>query len=472
VAGRRKPTSTSNFGVSRRESHDASDFYARFTPPDLADPHDVDIEHDKAIDDIFAGDSRDMAKVPDRSVALVVTSPPYFAGKEYEQALGEGHVPGTYLDYLQMLTDVFAECARTLEPGGRIAVNVANLGRKPYRSLSADVIDILQNRLRLLLRGEILWQKARGSAGNCAWGSFQKPANPVVRDLTERVVVASKGRFDRAVDPGTRAKLGLPSVASMSRDEFMEATTDVWELLPERATRVGHPAPFPVDLPVRLIHLYTYYDDLVLDPFMGSGSTAVAAVRTGRHFVGYDTDPAYVTRALERVADERTRDTAGEQRFVVPAVRPRDAADVGVDRVTRALRDGLGAKDVAEALLRDAGFTDVESPAKVAAGVEVAFRAVDAQGRAWLFDVWGGFTTSRPGLSRTDVLWRALGKASVVHELAPDARLVLLTTDLPARNSAGAQALRTMTGPDKAVAGIFDLASPADRARLRSFRDS
>src|SRR5262249_43362081 len=158
----------------------------------------------------------------------------YFAGKEYEQALGEGHVPGTYLDYLQMLTDVFAECARTLEPGGRIAVNVANLGRRPYRSLSADVVDILQNRLRLLLRGEILWQTARGSAGNCAWGAFQRPGNPVLRDLTERVVVASKGRFDRAIEPSKRARRGLPSVGSMSRDEFMEATTDVWEFLPER----------------------------------------------------------------------------------------------------------------------------------------------------------------------------------------------------------------------------------------------
>ena len=245
MAGRRKPTSTSNFGVSRRESHDASDFYARFTPPELADPDDTEIEPDKAIDDVFVGDSRDMAKVPDRSVALVVTSPPYFAGKEYEQALGEGHVPGTYLDYLQMLTDVFAECARTLEPGGRIAVNVANLGRRPYRSLSADVIDILQNRLRLLLRGEILWQKARGSAGNCAWGSFQKPANPVVRDLTERVVVASKGRFDRVIEAPKRAKRGLPSVGSMSRDEFMEATTDVWEFLPERATRCRTPGAVP-----------------------------------------------------------------------------------------------------------------------------------------------------------------------------------------------------------------------------------
>src|SRR5690348_6365661 len=107
----------------------------------------------------------------------------------------------------------------------------------------------------------------------------------------------------------------------MSRDEFMEATTDVWEFLPERATRVGHPAPFPVELPVRLIHLYTYYDDLVLDPFMGSGSTAVAAVRTGRHFVGYDTDPAYVERALARVADERSRSGDRGLAFTVPAVR-------------------------------------------------------------------------------------------------------------------------------------------------------
>ncbi len=479
MAGRRKPTSTSNFGVSRRENHDARDFYARFTPPELADPDDVEIEPNQAIDDVFVGDSRDMAKVPDRSVALVVTSPPYFAGKEYEQALGEGHVPGTYLDYLQMLTDVFAECTRTLEPGGRIAVNVANLGRRPYRSLSADVIDILQNRLRLLLRGEILWQKARGSAGNCAWGSFQKPGNPVVRDLTERVVIASKGRFDRVIEAPKRARRGLPSVGSMSRDEFMEATTDVWEFLPERATRVGHPAPFPVELPVRLIHLYTYYDDLVLDPFMGSGSTAVAAVRTGRHFVGYDTDPAYVAGALARVAEERERGSSGAPAFSVPAVKASSTARAtatetesgpvgGTDAASDALRDGLAAKDVAESLLRDCGFAAIDNPAKLASGVQTAFRGVDAHGNTWLFDVWGGFSTSRPGLSRTDVLWRALGKAAVVHELEPDVALVLLVTDTPSKGSAGAQALRVMTGPGKAITAVVNLGSPEDRARLRA----
>jgi DNA modification methylase len=175
---------------------------------------------------------------------------------------------------------VFIECVRTLEPGGRIAVNVANLGRRPYRSLSADVIGILQDDLRLLLRGEIIWVKQRGSSGSCAWGSFQRPGNPVLRDLTERVIVASKGRFDRAVPAKHRARGGLPSEGSMTREDFMENTLDVWEIPAESATRVGHPAPFPVELPARLIELYTYRGDLVLDPFAGSGTAAVAAIRT------------------------------------------------------------------------------------------------------------------------------------------------------------------------------------------------
>ena len=133
----------------------------------------------RALDKLIVGDARHMDEVPDSSVALVVTSPPYFAGKEYEESLGEQGVPATYLEYLDLLREVFAECVRKLEPGGRIAVNVANLGRRPYRSLSADVIGILQDDLRLLLRGEIIWLKQRGSSGSCAWGSFQRPGNPV-----------------------------------------------------------------------------------------------------------------------------------------------------------------------------------------------------------------------------------------------------------------------------------------------------
>src|SRR5687768_8651639 len=174
---KRKPTSTSNFGVSRRESHDASAFYARFTVPETSSDKKVQVNPADVLDRIYCADARHMTEIADNSVALVVTSPPYFAGKEYEEALGEGHVPADYVDYLEMLHDVFAECVRVLEPGGRIAVNVANLGRRPYRSLASDVIAILQDRLGLLLRGEIVWQKGQGAAGSCAWGSFQSAAN-------------------------------------------------------------------------------------------------------------------------------------------------------------------------------------------------------------------------------------------------------------------------------------------------------
>ena len=158
---------------------------------------------------------------------------------------------------------------RKLEPGGRIAVNVANLGRKPYRSLSADVIRILQDDLGLLLRGELIWQKGEGASGSCAWGSFRSAANPVLRDLTERVVVASKGRFDRARSVKQRAAEGLPHESTLMTDDFMALTLDVWSIPPESARRVGHPAPFPVELPEQLIRLYTFADDLVLDPVHG-----------------------------------------------------------------------------------------------------------------------------------------------------------------------------------------------------------
>ncbi|MGH8997198.1 MAG: DNA-methyltransferase, partial [Acidimicrobiales bacterium] len=262
----------------------------------MAEP--FDLEHP-----LVCGDSRSMA-LPERSVALVVTSPPYFAGKAYEEALGHGTIPASYAEYLQLLSDVFRECLRVLEPGGRIAVNVANLGRKPYRSLSADVMRILDDDLGMLLRGEVLWRKAEGAAGSCAWGSYRSPANPVLRDVSERVIVASKGRFDRAVGIEDRRAAGRPHVATISTDEFLDATLDVWSIRPESARRVHHPAPFPVELPQRLIELYTFKDDLVLDPFLGSGTTAVAAVRTGRRYAGYDTDPGYVGLAELRVKEE------------------------------------------------------------------------------------------------------------------------------------------------------------------------
>ncbi len=391
-------------------------------------------------------------------MALVVTSPPYFAGKAYETELDAEHVPATYVDYLEMLREVFAECVRTLEPGGRIAVNVANLGRRPYRSLAADVTSILQDDLRLLLRGEIIWVKQRGASGSCAWGSFQRAANPVLRDLTERVVVASKGRFDRAVPQAERERRGLPAVSTMFRDEFMESTLDLWEIAPESARRVGHPAPFPVALPERLIHLFTYEGDLVLDPFLGSGSTAVAAVRAGRHYVGYDTDADYVERAEARIAQERgaprsprprvpasASDTAGASSADVPAgAASTGALDDPVDPVELATSEGTAAKDLALQLLSEAGFSQVRSPAKHH-GIEFAADVVDAAGRPMLVSISGSFATAGSGLRRGDVLWRELGRAGAVASLGASGsepvRVLLLSTDAPGATSTGGRAL-------------------------------
>jgi DNA modification methylase len=467
-------TSTSNFGVGRREGHDASGFYRRFPLPVLSSDDELVDRYDLADDGCFVGDARLMDdRVKDGSVALVVTSPPYFAGKAYEEALGEGHIPASYEDYLQLLYDVFATCVRKLEPGGRIAVNVANLGRKPYRSLSADVTEILME-LGLLLRGEVIWRKADGAGGNCAWGSFRSPSNPVLRDLTERVIIASKGRFDRAKTPETRRLGGYPHEPHLlTSDEFMEATLDVWDIPPESAKRVNHPAPFPVELPERLIKLYTYKDDLILDPFLGSGSTLVAAARTSRRGAGYDMDPDYVAIARARVREELALlDGAAQvverpkrgRRVTAPASAPVDE-----DFQSRASREGKAAQALAEARLREAGFQNILKNQRVKPlGVTVNFTAQDDNNDTWYFDVSGAFTTTRGGLLRTDTVWKTLGRANVLRRNNVE-RIVFLTSHLPKPGSEGYQALKA-AGPD-AFFDAIEMLSGAGMSRLERYAE-
>jgi site-specific DNA-methyltransferase (adenine-specific) len=337
--------------------------------------------------------------------------------------------------------------------------------------LSADVIGILQDDLRLLLRGEIIWLKQRGSSGSCAWGSFQRPGNPVLRDLTERVVVASKGRFDRAVPARRRARDHLPSEASMTREDFMENTLDVWEIPAESATRVGHPAPFPIELPARLIELYTYRGDLVLDPFAGSGSAAVAAVRSGRHYVGYDLDQSYVRLAEQRVGAERLRleeaATPGAPSWQVclPSAPVPAATNGGAQAA--AIREGKPAREIARAVLEAAGFSDIDEGLRRPGGVEIDFAGRDSGGTLWFFQVPGAFTTHRAGLKRTDVLWKTLAKAAVLRELGTTP-LVVLAAGTPAPAMAGAGALKYLTGPGKPIHSVIDLLTPAGLGRLRS----
>lgn len=226
-----------------------------------------------------------MEQLPDGCVALMVTSPPYNVGKDYDGDLSLD-------DYLGLLERVFTETYRVIESGGRVAVNVANLGRKPYLALNHHVAGLLSD-IGFLLRGEIIWQKAKAAGGSCAWGSWQSAKNPTLRDLHEYVIVACKESY-------RRLRSGEDTI---ERDEFLDATVSVWNIQPESAKRVGHPAPFPVELPRRLIELYTFAGDVVLDPFMGAGSTAIAAVNSGRHYVGYETANEYVSLAEARIAE-------------------------------------------------------------------------------------------------------------------------------------------------------------------------
>jgi site-specific DNA-methyltransferase (adenine-specific) len=283
----------------------------------------------------------------------------------------------------------------------------------------------------------------------------------VLRDVTERVVVASKGRFDRALPVRERQRRGLPFKSTLRAEDFLALTLDVWSIPPESARRVGHPAPFPVELPEQLIRLYTFEDDLVLDPFMGSGSALVAAARLGRRYVGYDLDPAYVALARERVAAALAERPAS-------GALPDGGARRGVEE------DGASASRLAERALGEAGFTIVGRDQRVrGAGVVVAFGAVDAEERPWLFDVPGPFTTYRGGLQRADVTWRALGRAAAVGGVRrTDAAgavgpLVLLTTDLPRRGSEPDTALRA-AGPE-VVFDVVDVLSARGRDRLARY---
>ncbi len=491
-------TRTKAFGTSKREGHDANLFYNRFEKLDLPTPEGEPLPRQR-IDYIWRGDARDMdasvaadpsGKVlPDNSVALVVTSPPYFAGKEYELAMGQGGVPGSYLEHLDMLKAVFRECYRKLEPGGRIAVNVANLGRKPYRSLSADVIGILQD-LDYLLRGEIIWVKAEAPSGSCAWGSFQKASNPVLRDVTERIIVASKASFARVMNVKDRKERNRPFASTMTRDAFMSYTTDVWEFPPESAQRVGHPAPFPVELPRRLINLFTYEGDLVLDPFIGVGTTAIAALETQRGYAGFDLVQEYVDIAQRRIRETETRPETADQ-LDVPGMRiqfkqtdvngtiadfqqraTQQQTDVNgaiADFQQRATHQGTMARKLGKELLTTCGFEILQSDLKLQSiGVEVNVKARSKNDAIYYFDISGAFTGIRPGLKRTDTLWKALGKASVLHLLPSEKRLpyILLTTDKPQGDSAGDKALRMAMGEGKPICDVFEMKNISDCQRL------
>lgn len=279
---KRNGTKTSAFGSPGRFGHDSTQFYASRLYKDLKQAKQVSYEENplptSAENVIFCKSSELMAELPDKCIHLMVTSPPYNVGKAYDQDL-------TLDEYRSLIKRVMKEVYRVLVPGGRVCFNIANVGRKPYIPLDAYITeDILS--VGFLMRGQIIWDKASSASGSTAWGTWKSPGNPTLRDIHEYILIFSKDTYSRTRFEDRRS--------TITGEEFLTFTKSVWRFSAESARKVGHPAPFPVELPRRCIELYTYSKEVVLDPFMGSGATAIAALATNRRYVGYDIDPKYV----------------------------------------------------------------------------------------------------------------------------------------------------------------------------------
>jgi DNA modification methylase len=285
---KRKKTATSEFGTRGRVSHDSSKFYESRLydglEPGISNTQVQNALPDEFKNHLFCKSSQDMSELPDSCIHLMVTSPPYNARKEYDQDLN-------LEEYLALLMQVWVETFRVLVPGGRACINIANLGRKPYLPLHGYIIQQMLE-VGFLMRGEIIWDKGASASASTAWGSWLSASNPVLRDVHEYILVFSKRAYKRQVGENRN---------TITREEFLEYTKSVWNFPAVSARKIGHPAPFPEELPYRLIQLYTFAGDIVLDPFVGSGSSCLAAVNSQRIFVGYDTNQEYITLAKQRL---------------------------------------------------------------------------------------------------------------------------------------------------------------------------
>ena len=226
-----------------------------------------------------------MSDIPDESIHLVVTSPPYNVGMEYEEVR-------PHKEYMQWLESIFREIYYKLVKGGRVCINVASIGRKPRVPLHFYVMQEMLD-MGYLLRGEIIWNKGESVGTSTAWGSWQSASNPVLRDTHEYILVFSKDQYVRDENMD-----GQPTI---NKRDFLTCTKSVWEFPTVSAKRIGHPAPFPEELPRRLIQLYSFQDDTILDPFCGSGTTCVVAQQLNRFYVGYDSEPRYIELSEERL---------------------------------------------------------------------------------------------------------------------------------------------------------------------------
>jgi len=294
----KKGTTTSSFGTNGRINHDSTKFYDSKLYSELRQAEIVEKSENEFpkefINKIILGSAENMQELPDSSVHLMITSPPYNVSKIYDKDL-------SLKEYLALLKKSFEETYRVLVNGGRACINLANLGRKPYIPLS-DYVSQIMIEIGFNMRGEIIWNKAASASPSTAWGSWQSAANPILRDIHEYILIFSKGEYKREKHLKEN---------TITKEQFMEFTKSIWTMKAESARKIGHPAPFPEELPYRLIQLYSFKDDIILDPFMGSATTAVAALKSERKFVGYEIDKEYI-----KLSEQRLHSLLAQTKFV------------------------------------------------------------------------------------------------------------------------------------------------------------
>ncbi len=288
-------TKTYKFGMRKRENHNSEKFYnLNIYSKKIKTKKIINQEFPENLKNkILNKSSENMSDIPDNSVHLIITSPPYNVAKEYDKNL-------TLNEYFELLFKVFKECYRVLCDGGRACINIANIGRKPYISLTRGIYEIMES-IGFLSRGEIIWNKSASAGTSTAWGSWCSASNPVLRDVHEYILIFSKNSFGRKL---SKKEKDIKK-NTIIKEEFLEYTKSIWTFNAESAKRIGHPAPFPLELPTRLIKLYSFTNDIILDPFMGSGTTALAAVNNNRFFIGYEIEEKYIKIAYERLKKER-----------------------------------------------------------------------------------------------------------------------------------------------------------------------
>lgn len=258
---------------------------------------------------LHKGDARDLSWLPDKSVHLVVTSPPYWTLKKYETRGGQLGDVADYERFLDELDKVWRECERVLVEGGRICCVVGDVciprkrdGRHRVMPLHSD-IQVRARALGLDCLTPILWHKISNGVteaeGNGA-GFYGKPYQPgaVVKNDVEYILFMRKGGEYR------KTTMQQKALSMLTKAEMQSWFCSFWVDIKGASTRGGHPAPYPIEIAERLVRMFSFAGDTVLDPFLGTGSTAIAAIRAGRHSIGNEIEPKYLKIAQERVRTE------------------------------------------------------------------------------------------------------------------------------------------------------------------------